>query len=82
VDALHSLENKPNKVSIFPLTLILLGVQQTRSLTVSKVFRLVASPGPKQVHRSRACSALANGGAATVNSELLVEKTRSTSETR
>jgi hypothetical protein len=79
---MHSIENKGDRNTKNVLTVISQGVQQTRSLTVSKVFRLVASPGPKQVHRSRACSAMANGGTATVNSEPLVEKTGNTSETR
>jgi hypothetical protein len=57
VDELHSPENKGNKIGQFILTSKMPGVKQTRSLTVSEVFWLVASPGLKQVHRSRACSA-------------------------
>jgi hypothetical protein len=57
VDELHSLENKADKIVEFLLTSKTPGVKQTRSLTVSEVFWLVASPGLKQVHRSRACSA-------------------------
>jgi len=57
VDEPHFIENKDDKSLKKLLTGILQGVQHTRSLTVSKVFRLVTSPGPKQVHRSRACSA-------------------------
>jgi hypothetical protein len=35
VDALHSIENKSDRLAIFSLTQILKGVQQDRSLTVS-----------------------------------------------
>jgi hypothetical protein len=35
VDAVHSIENKSDKLAIFSLTQILKGVQQDRSLTVS-----------------------------------------------
>jgi hypothetical protein len=57
VDELHSSENKGDRDEKILLTGKLQGVQHNRSLTVSKVFQLVASPGLKQVHRSRACSA-------------------------
>jgi hypothetical protein len=57
VDDLHSVENKGDKIAEFLLTSKMPRVKQTRSLTVSEVFWLVANPGLKQVHRSRACSA-------------------------
>jgi hypothetical protein len=45
VDAMHSIENKPHKLATFSLTLKLEGVQQDRSLTVSKVFPVGAASG-------------------------------------
>jgi hypothetical protein len=56
-DEVHSIENTGDKIVRNLLTGKLQSVQQTRSLTVSVVFWLVASPGLKRVHRSRACSA-------------------------
>jgi hypothetical protein len=50
VDDLHSAENKGDKVTLILLTSQIGGVKHNRSLTVSKVFRLVASPGLKRVH--------------------------------
>jgi hypothetical protein len=50
VDGLHFAENKDDKSALFLLTSKPAGVKQTRSLTVSKVFRLVASPGLKLIH--------------------------------
>jgi hypothetical protein len=83
VDELHLTEKEQLIAVEIILTSLHKGVKQTRSLTVSEVFRLVASPGPKQVHRSRPpWRAAINGGTVTVNSEPLVEKTRDKSKTR
>jgi hypothetical protein len=45
VNALHSIENKSDKSAIFSLTKKIEGVQQDRSLTVSKVFPVGAASG-------------------------------------
>jgi len=45
VDELHSIENKALKISNVFLTLFLVAVQQTRSLTVSKVFPVGGESG-------------------------------------
>jgi hypothetical protein len=49
VDALHSIENKSDKGPHFSLTQQLEGVQQDRSLTVSKVFPVGAASGAQAV---------------------------------
>jgi hypothetical protein len=50
VNQLHSVENKSDKTAIFLLTAKLKGVQQDRSLTVSKFFQLARRPGLKRSH--------------------------------
>jgi expansin (peptidoglycan-binding protein) len=47
VNQLHSVENTSDKTAIFSLTQKLKGVQQDRSLTVSKVFPVGAASGAR-----------------------------------
>jgi hypothetical protein len=50
VDALHSIEKSILTNSHFSLTAEVEGVQQDRSLTASKFFRLVQRPGLERNH--------------------------------
>ena len=72
VDAPHSIENKSDTSAIFLLTLKLEGVQQDRSLTVSKVFPVGAASGAQ----AESPSTLQNGEGRPVRvySKALVEK--------
>jgi len=72
VDAPHPIENKSDRSAIFLLTLHSEGVQQDRSLTVSKVFPVGAASGAQ----AESPSTLQNGEGRPVRvySKALVEK--------
>ncbi len=76
VDELHLVENKPDKVAKKELTYKMLVVKTHSFFDSFQGFsRLAANPGLKRVHCS-APAAQGSRGAATVDSELLVEKNK------